>query len=75
MPGAARLTQASVSNTTRIEQRNPLWSPDGAFVAYSEVVSKKNISQSSNIMRMPSSGGTATALTADGKSFANHWQP
>jgi Tol biopolymer transport system component len=74
---AAALTHASVSKTTHVSQRSPTWSPDGAFVAYSEAVVKNSGSQSGtyNVLRIPAGGGARVALTSDGTSGSPRWRP
>lgn len=55
-------------------QQLPVWSPDGAFLTYSERVISGN-KTTWNVCRIPAAGGTKTNLTTDGKSSYPRWRP
>lgn len=70
---ALRITQASTNKTQRESQSGPTWSPDGAFLAYTDTVTQvKNSTNSYAIWRIPAGGGTAVNLTSG---FANCLAP
>jgi hypothetical protein len=62
--GAVRITQRTVSKTEVRGQVGPSWSPDGAFIAYTQAVTTKSKTTRS-VLRIPSAGGAATNLTSD----------
>jgi hypothetical protein len=61
---AIRLTQSTVTSSEERSQSSPNWSPDGAYIAFNQVIKSKNSFQYS-IWRIPSGGGTAVNLTSD----------
>lgn len=51
----------------------PTWSPDGAFLAYTEkVISSSKTTY--NIRRVPAAGGSPVSLTTDGNSNVPRWR-
>ena len=70
---AQRLTQQSAKGDRG--QWGPTWSPDGAYLAYTEWVTGRNNSASRAVLRIPSGGGSSVSLTSDGKSFGPRWLP
>ncbi|MFO0950731.1 MAG: hypothetical protein U0835_06165 [Isosphaeraceae bacterium] len=75
--GAVRLTQTVTTKTDRQSQADPAWSPDGAFLAFTNTVTKlSNSTTTSSVTRIPSGGGTAVNLTSDlTKAFGPKWRP
>lgn len=55
-------------------QQLPVWSPDGAFLAYAERVISGN-KTTWNVCRIPAAGGSKTYLTSDGASSYPRWRP
>lgn len=55
-------------------QFQPSWSPDGAYLSYTERV-RTNSKTTHNVCRLPSAGGEKVALTTDGKSSFSRWRP
>jgi len=70
----ARVTQATASSSSRRFQGAPSWSPDGTLIVYTDVYTKGS-KTTRNVMRVSAAGGTATALTTDGKSTSPRWRP
>ena len=74
--GAVRLTQTAVTSKERREQYAPTWSPDGAYVAYTEErMQGSKPTYSYDVLRIPSGGGTPANLTRDGASAGPVWRP
>lgn len=71
---AVRLTQYASTNNGETGQFHPSWSPDGAYLAYTQRVIKGD-KTTYNILRVPSAGGSATSLTSDGASTWPRWRP
>jgi hypothetical protein len=55
-------------------QQLPVWSPDGAYLAYAERVINGN-KTTWNVGRVPSVGGSSINITSDGKSSYPRWRP
>jgi hypothetical protein len=54
-------------------QSQPSWSPDGAYLSYTErVISNSKVTW--NVCRIPSTGGSKVALTSDGRSSFARWR-
>jgi hypothetical protein len=62
--GAVRLTQPTSTSTQQRGHGSPSWSPDGAFLAFTESIVSRNKS-SYSVMRIPSGGGTPVNLTSE----------
>lgn len=71
---AVRLTEYVSSKNGERGQLLPTWSPDGAYLAYTERVVSGN-KTTHDILRVPAGGGTPTSLTGDGKSSWPRWRP
>jgi hypothetical protein len=70
-----RLTLRTQSKTETRSQATPSWSPDGAFLAYTEAAITKSNSKYS-ILRIPSAGGSSVNLTSDLiKASSPKWRP
>jgi hypothetical protein len=69
-----RLTTFVASGKSATAQISPTWSPDGAFLAYTERVITSS-KWTANIRRIPSSGGPSVSLTSDGVSTYPRWRP
>ena len=73
--GAVRLTQPTSTSTQQRGHGGPSWSPDGAFLAFTESIVSKSKSAYS-VMRIPSAGGTPVSLTTDfAKAAGPKWRP
>ena len=70
-----QLTQyVSAKNGGYTIQYGPSWSPDGAFLAYTEYV-KSSSKSTYNIRRVASGGGGIVSLTTDNTSRLTGWRP
>jgi hypothetical protein len=71
---ARQLTQYDGGNGSNgTAQYSPTWSPDGAYLAFTErVIGGKT---THNVRRIPSGGGAVVSLTSDGKSEWARWRP
>jgi hypothetical protein len=73
--GAVRLTQTTTTNKEQRRQGSPTWSPDGAFLAFTESVAKNNGTTSYSVLRIGSGGGAAVNLTSDvGSAYGPRWR-
>lgn len=72
---AVRLTQyVPGKGYNGTAQLSPTWSPDGAYLAFTQrVISSSRTTY--NIQRIPSAGGAAVNLTTDGGSSWSRWRP
>lgn len=68
-----KLTQQSTKGDRG--QYGPTWSPDGAFLAFTEWATNRNGTTSRAVLSMPSGGGSTISLTSDGKSYRPRWLP
>jgi hypothetical protein len=74
---AVRLTQSSISKTQQLRQVGPTWSPDGTYLAFTQVLTKLSTSSTSDsILRIPAVGGSTINLTSDiSNACAPKWRP
>jgi hypothetical protein len=72
---AVQLTAPVNTNKETRGQDSPTWSPDGAYLVYTEYV-KSGGKESWSVIRIPSAGGTGVKLTADlGGGRRPVWRP
>lgn len=72
---AVRLTQATSTSKSSRWQYFPSWSPDGAYLAYTERIRSGN-SYTDSVLRIPSGGGSSVKLTSDiAGGFLPRWRP
>ena len=70
-----RLTQRIESKSESRRQSGPSWSPDGAYIAYTEARLAKS-SSTYSILRIPVGGGSSVNLTSDLlKASGPKWRP
>lgn len=71
-----RLTQSTLTSSEQRRQINPAWSPDGKFLAFTEVVTKiRNSTSTRSVQRITASGGSKVNLTSDAaNSSSPHWR-
>jgi hypothetical protein len=73
--GAVRLTQATTTSKEQRRQGGPTWSPDGAFIAFTEAVTKSSGIVTYSVLRIGSAGGTTVNLTSDiGSASGPRWR-
>jgi len=70
----ARLTQSSATSNSRRSQLSPTWSPDGAHVAFTDLLMKGN-NRTQNVLRIPTAGGSTVSLSSNGASGSPKWRP
>jgi WD40-like Beta Propeller Repeat len=75
--GAVCLTQSSISKTQQTSQVGPTWSPDGVYLAFTQVLTTLRTSNSSDsVLRIPSGGGSSINLTSGiGNCSSPQWRP
>jgi hypothetical protein len=72
---ATRITQHTITKTEERSQGSPTWSPDGAFLAYTEAVTAKG-KTSYSVKRIALSSGSIVNLTSDlAKAGGPKWRP
>lgn len=69
-----RLTAYASGKTGGRGQSHPTWSPDGAYLAYTERVTS-GTKTAYNVLRIPAAGGGPVGLTSDGVSSRPRWRP
>jgi hypothetical protein len=72
--GTKQLTTSTYAKGSNTQQLLPTWSPDAAYIAFTQQVIKSN-SVTQNIQRIPAGGGSPVSLTSDGKSNIPRWRP